>query len=188
MSKGIGLPRKYVIMKDNAEKQSLVSLVQESFELTKYIIESDGELTQEIEARLDFNQLSLQEKIDACAFVSRKLKNDEQFFKDRAKSNSRIAQGLARAQDRIKERVKFSMSQLHTREMKGNESRYVLSDYGQKVIIEDENLIPEDFKIQVVQTAIDKEKLKLALTEGFSVPGARLEKDERLRVYDNADR
>jgi hypothetical protein len=51
-----------------------------------------------------------------------------------------------------------------------------------RLVIDDEQLIPSDYKVEVVTVAIDKSSIKSLLKNGELVDGARLERGTRLEI------
>lgn len=51
------------------------------------------------------------------------------------------------------------------------------------VVIDDEQSLPPDYVEQVVTTKPNKLLIKQAITDGFDVPGARLEQGSYLKIY-----
>ena len=85
----------------------------------------------------------------------------------------------------LKERIKFAMKELGAKEVAGNLYKFQLRNSTARMVIDDEDQIPANFKMVVQTTAIDREKLKMVLTEGFEVQGAHLEESQALYVLDN---
>lgn len=166
------------------ENNSLVSIVKEVATLETMLIESGGELTPEIEQMLTVKEVNLPAKVDSYEAMLGRLEVIEGLYKERAKLFSSAAKSLANAQDTLKERLKFAMKELGVTELMGHDIRFKLSASKPKLVIEDEKLIPKEYKVQVISEEIEKDRLTEDLKIG-SVSGAKLEETFSLRKYVN---
>lgn len=164
------------------ENKSLITLVQESNSLELMLIESDGQLTPEIEAALSVQNLSMEEKVDGYAFMLEKMKAMEEFYAARAEYMSKIAERCSAAQKRLKDNLKFAMDQLHTDTLQGSDVRFKLVPTSGKLVITDEEMIPVEYKKEVTTTEIDKKALKEA-AKNKKIPGAQYIPDFSIRTY-----
>lgn len=78
--------------------------------------------------------------------------------------------------------IKKYMLQEGLAELEGNVVKYSLAKSQPKLIIEDEKVIPEDYKQQTVITEIRKDAIKDQLKMGDQIPGCRLEDSFSLKV------
>ena len=163
---------------------SLVAIVREVATLETLLIESGGELTPEIEAMLTVKEVNLPEKVDGYEAIMDRLDSLEGMYKERAKMFSTAAKSLGMAQDALKERLKFAMKELGVTELMGNDIRFKLSASKPRLVIEDEKLVPKEYKQETVMIEVKKDLLTEDLKIG-SVPGARLEESVSLRKYVN---
>lgn len=163
---------------------SLVSIVREVATLETLLIESGGELTPEIESMLTVKEVNLPEKVDNYEAMLDRLESIEGLYKERAKMFSTAAKSLGNAQDTLKERLKFAMKELGVTELMGHDIRFKLSATKPRLVIDDEKLVPKDYKVEVVTTEVQKDKLAEDLKIG-SVAGAHLEESFSLRKYVN---
>ena len=163
---------------------SLMELVHEFQGVQAAVVESEGELTPELERRLEVNSQMLLQKVDGYAHIDEQLEMQADYFKAKAKRFAEIGERFRSARERLRDRVKQAMVEMGKDEVKGHEFRYKLQNCKQSLEI-DPSLVPEQFKMIVTTTAIDKEKIRAALTDGLDVPGARLEGGKALRIYEN---
>lgn len=70
-------------------------------------------------------------------------------------------------------------------ELGGNLIKYIIKLNPHKLIIEDESLIPADYKHQIVITEIRKDAIKDELKLGAIIPGCRLVQDQSLQLKTN---
>lgn len=87
----------------------------------------------------------------------------------------------ARVED-AKAFIKRYMLQEGLAELEGNVVKYSLAKSQPKLVIEDEKVIPEDYKLQTVITEIRKDAIKDQLKMGDQIPGCRLEDSFSLKV------
>lgn len=166
------------------ENQSLLAIVGKTVEIEKMLIESGGELTPEIEAALIVNEQSLSEKADGYHNIIERFDALGDHYSKRAAFFAQISKQCAGVVDRLKGNIKIAMSELKVDEIKGADVRFKLVTTSGKLIIEDEEMVPVEFKQEVINTVIQKDALKAALQAG-EVPGAKLEKGYSLRAYAN---
>lgn len=166
------------------ENKSLVTLINETAKLEQMLIESGGEITEEIEKALAIKETNLPEKIDGYKFTIDKFSSHESFYAERAEFYSRTAKACANVQERLKNGIKEAMQALGVSELVGSDIRFTLQKSAPSVIVEDESLIPEEFKSTKVTISIDKKKLKDALSLS-DLPGASLKEGVTLKVYAN---
>lgn len=168
--------------------RTLPEIIAEAQMIVKALAESGGELTPELEQLVDFNQAALSTKLDRYAFIDEKLQAESNFWKAKADHYRQIARGCEAMRERLRANIKTGMQALEITELKGLESRYVLVNGGQKLVIDDPEQLPAAFIMQITSTALDKEKITDALKAGFEVTGAKLETITALRAYENNER
>lgn len=166
------------------ENQSLLAIVGQTVEIEKMLIESGGELTAEIEAALIVNETSLAEKADGYHNIIERFEALEGHYNKRAAFYAQISKQCAGVVDRLKTNIKIAMAELKVSEIKGEDVRFKLTETAGKLILEDEDLIPLEFKTEVSETVVQKDALKAALKNG-PVAGAKIEKGYSLRAYAN---
>jgi hypothetical protein len=171
-------------MSQNSAKPGLGELVSKSAEITRVLIESGGELTPELEREMEHVDLAMADKMDACHFVAERLEREAEYFAEKAKRLQAIAIAHKKASDRIRARVKEAMLALGRTEVMGHEVRFTLVQGAPKLVIQESEL-PSEFKMQVMQSVPDKERIKEALQRGDRVLGACWEPSYQLRTYVN---
>lgn len=164
--------------------KSLITLVSESNDLERMLIESGGELTPEIEAMLQVKGAQLPDKVDAYHFTKDRFATLETYYKERANFYYNIAKQCGAVQDRLVENLKYAMNELHTDELVGHDVKFKLSKSKAKLVIDDPEMVPVAYKTEVITTQIEKEKLRADLEIG-EVAGAHLEPSFSLRTYAN---
>lgn len=169
-----------------ATQQSLASIAAEAMELSRMLVECGGELTPELEARLDFNSQSLVEKVDAYVAIEDQLEIQAAHWKRKADACAAISKRFGTYIERLRGRVKFVMKEMNVTELKGQDYRYKIRKSPPKLIVTDETKVPADFKMVIQTTVLDKDRIKDALKEGFEIPGAMIEENGALCVFENA--
>jgi hypothetical protein len=168
-------------------QQTLMDLAAEANQLTQMLIECGGELTPELEARLDVNRELLFKKVDSYNFIMEQFEAQALLWKKRKDAMNAIQKRFESQVERLNDRIKLAMKEMGKDEIKGNLYRFKLVKSQPKLIIDDEATLPGQFKMIVQVTTTDKEKLKSALKDGFEIPGARLEETGALRIYENSE-
>jgi hypothetical protein len=88
--------------------------------------------------------------------------------------------------DRLKEYLKQNMARCGISEIKANDGSFVARLYigrDESVVIDDESAIPMDFKREI-PASYEPEKMliKKAINDGLVVPGAHIDKKDRLEI------
>lgn len=168
-----------------ATSQTLVALAVEAAEISKLLQESGGELSPELEARLEVNREKLPSKVDSYNYIIERLEADAALWKRRKEACAAQEKKYQGQVDRLWDRIKLAMKELGTKELQGTYYRFQLKKSAPKLIIDSEAAIPAECKMIVQTTVIDKEKIKAMLVDGFEVPGARLEENGSLVAYES---
>lgn len=164
--------------------QTLMVLVNEAMNLEKMMIESGGEITPEIEAALAVKEVSLPEKVDGYSYILDRMSDMEEHFKARAEFFKEAAKHCKAAHERLTYNIKYAMQEMGTNELQGHDVRFKLAPTQGTLAIQDEEMVPVEFKKEIITTEIDKKALKEALVKG-EVPGATLTPGFSLRTYAN---
>lgn len=171
-------------MEENKDQKSLITIVSEAANIERMLIESGGVITPELEKALSINSSELSTKADGYSIIIERFKSLEEFYSVRAKFYSEIANRCAASVVRLKDNIKFAMSELQTTEIKGEDVRFVVRPTKGKLVIDDIEMIPVEFKEEKIETIINKDKLKAALLIA-PVAGASLEAGVQLNIYAN---
>lgn len=166
------------------QNKSLMAIVNQSIDIEKMLIESGGEVNEEIEKFLTITHSELAEKVDGYQNVIERFEALEDHYKARAEFFRTVSGQCKTVAQRLKDNIKYAMQEMGVVEIKGNDIRFKLSPTKGRVIIEDANMVPVEFKEEVIETKIDDKKIREALEQG-EVRGARLEPGFSLRTYAN---
>ena len=167
-------------------KQTLTQLASEAIELVHIIMKNGGEITPEIEERLEVNSKSIMSKVDGYVAIEDQFQAQADLCRSKANVWSKVAKTFEGRIEKLRSNIKFCMKEMEKDEILGKENRYVLSKSVPKLVIDSEDEIPNEFKMIVQKTELDKEKIKQALINGFEVPGAHIEENGTLRVYETS--
>lgn len=167
-----------------SESKTLAALFTEANDIGLKLIENEGEITPDLEERLNQLQIDLPEKVDAYVFIMEALEAQEAMYKKRAEFFSRLAKSHSGTRERIKERIKFLMQQGNKDEVLGNDYRFKLSPSKPSLKVNTE-LLPAKFTREVVLFEVDKKAIEEALMSGEDVPGAHFECGVTFRIYAN---
>lgn len=163
------------------KNDTLHSLLALSNEVGLKLLESGGEITPDIESHLQITEQQLPQKVDSYSFVLDRLDADAAFFQMLAEEYKEKAKHLKDAHQRLKDRLKDLMLHHGVMELKGERHKFKLSPSRSAIEIENEALVPREFKIQVVTEKVNKEALREKLEKGESVPGVELRPTFSLR-------
>lgn len=145
------------------------------------LLETGGELTPEIEQMLVVKEIQLPQKVDAYGYRIQMLESKAEWLKEKVSEVEKVISSYETAIAKTKEGMKIAMKELGVEEIEGNEIRFKTSSTAGKLVIENEELIPKDYKKEVVKIEIDKDRLKEDLKIG-KVEGCKLEIGTSLRM------
>jgi len=150
------------------EFQKLYELASESDD-----IETLNSLYQEIEAKLE-------EKADNTRLILSKLDSDIEFLNKEIKRLQERKKMIERNKESLKTLLSIALKLSGVEKLKTKKATFYFAPTPPRVVINDENLIPDEFKL--IKTEIDKQKLKEALKNGLEIKGTTLEQNETLRI------
>lgn len=162
---------------------TLFQLTAEFQHLTSKLIESEGEISPEIEQHLSELERDILKKADSISFIKSRLKQESEFWQSKAETYQKLKRSCDRVSERLTDMVKTAMRKMEMWELKTKEERFVLSPMKQKLVVENETVIPREFFKEIVSFELDKGLLTDALRKGVEVPGAHLEDVIALRIY-----
>jgi len=163
-------------------KESLYSLVQQANALSQALAESGGELTPELEALVAHLDISIPAKIDGYQVVLDRLDLESAYYKAKADYYAKIARGHGALKDRLKDAIKQSLCALGATEIRGVDSRFVLSTSTPALVIDESRL---DKEYMLVTYSPDRERIKKDLKSGKKIAGAELRPSQALRSFAN---
>lgn len=162
-------------------KQTLGNLIEDAARLESMLIDSGGEISEELEAELKSWEENFEEKIDGYGVIMERFELSAEHWKRKASQMTQTARQLDNMVKRLKDRLRFGMTSLGRDEVTGDQYRFKLSKIAPKVVIEDESVIPSVCLEKEEKWKISKTKVKDMLLSGRHVPGAYLEDNYSLR-------
>lgn len=170
--------------------KTLQSIVQDHKSLDQLMLENGGELTDEqqesiVDAWIAEIKSDLANKVDGYKYRQDSLDSASEALKARAKMMSGAAKVLGNMSEMLKDRLKYTMVELTTQELVGNDFKFKLSSSKPSLEILDEKLIPKSYYHTSTVSVLDKEVLKKDLENGVEIPGVRLNEGVTLRVLAN---
>ena len=167
------------------EKKTLSSVVGDISLAIQRIMENDGELTKEIEDELLSNEVNLSEKVDAYYYVLDKITAEEIYWKQKADEFRKLSVSCKKLKANLNDRIKYAMEKLDRVDVYGDDFRFKLSTSPGRLIVEDIELVPTEYKTVVHITEVDNGTLKKAIVRGEEIPGARIEYNKIVRKFVN---
>jgi len=164
------------------ESLTLAEITRKHGELEALIQESGGELTEELETAFDEILEQSLKKIDGYSYLIEKSENSEAFWRDKSKQAQRVAQSCKKLHEKLKAHLLYNLQNTKTHEIRGESVGYKIAKNPEKLEF-DEDLLPKEYFIQVVNWAVDKERLKADLKEGKEIKGAKLTRGERITPF-----
>ena len=142
------------------------------------------EETGEIVGGAEFEKLLQQsaDKVLNCARYLATRENALEAMKAHYKNTSIRIQQEEKRQSWLKQCVIRAVQALHTDTLEAEDIRVKLKKLPASVFVEDEKLIPEEFKKQKVTETIDKTRIVTALKAGQEVPGCSLSRGFRVEI------
>lgn len=167
---------------------SLLELTKNYQNIVNQIIESGGHLPAELEAQLSAVEVQHPEKVDAYSVVLERLKAEEAYLRSKAAEFEAVARGCKNAQQRLKDAIKNAASILGVDEIKGNDTRFKISESEPLLHVNTEQLSKEyctEKQTILIEKEALRDKIELALKNGDEVTGASYKTVVTLRQYVN---
>ena len=145
---------------------------------------NDSDLDQEtIADTLDGASGDLEEKIINTAKYYRNIEADADKIEEAAKAMLARAKTLRTHSGHIKQYLQSNMEQAGLQKVSSPWFVISIAQNPEAVTVDDETLIPRDyFKEIPASFVLDKNLLKSAIKDGFTVPGVRLTRGTSLRI------
>lgn len=153
---------------------TLLELINESAQIEKLLAESEGEITPDLEKAIIVLNENMPTKVDSYAHILGKLDLDAKYWESEADKYYKMAKGCKTLKDRIREQLKFYLSENHDVPLKGNTHEFKLKKSTPSLKIDREQLDLSYFMIIPESIEPDKDKIRDALKAGIDVNGAEL--------------
>lgn len=160
--------------------KSIFDITNEAISINQSLVESQGELTPEIEKLLEVNATDLALKVDNYSAILEQFEAAILLWKARKERDSNMIKKYEYAQERLKNNLLYAIKSLQLNTLSGTESAFKLRNNPGSVIIEDEKSVPDVYKTQTVVTQIDKKAILKDLRDGIPVAGCKLQVTETI--------
>lgn len=165
---------------------TLIDLIRLEENVSASLLESGGEITDEIESLMDLVEGSLPKKIDSYAKVLSHLENKSEHLRKEAQRYLDAAKTLEAGVDNLLERAKYAMKQSGKTELRGTNERLVLTKNATpKLIVSDEDKIPTEYQVLKTTISFDTKRIVDRLKSKEEVPGCSLEYGDHVRIRVN---
>lgn len=147
--------------------------------ITDDIIDAEGELTPELERRLDECGLALTVKAEGIWMVLRNMEANNSVIDTEIKRLQKIKKIRNNATDRLKTYIKRCMEDANLKKIDTPLGGFTIRKSPASVEIIDESIIPFDLMVVIPETQRpDKKAISDALKKGEDVKGAKLITDK----------
>lgn len=162
-------------------KNSLISLTRQILELEQSLIESNGEITNDIDSQLAITEENYPVKVDNYAAVLDRLDATEQWIKIQMDEFKDALRRIDRARDGLHFRLGQAMDMLKKTELEGNHVVFEIKESRGKVVITDESALDPIFTKSELVIHPDKIAIAKAINDGQKVAGASLVKEKKIK-------
>lgn len=159
--------------------KTLFEITQEAIELASLL--EEGEFTAEMEQQLAITQSELTEKATNYGKVIKTIEGDISVIDAEIKRLQALKSAKGKVIDRMKESVSNAMQAFHVDKIESP----IMKIYFRKseaVEVEDENLVPDEYKLSRVTVSPDKIRIKKMIQSGEMVPGCQVIEKLNLQI------
>lgn len=150
--------------------KNIFDLTQEYAEIEALLIENEGLLDEDLEARLKINREELTAKGEGYHAIINKNKREAAMIDEEIKRLSGLKKVRENAAERLKERLLEAMRLYDVKKIPLLTGSITLVQT-EKIDVVDENEIPERFFKTVTTTTLQKAEVNKAVKDGEDVPG-----------------
>lgn len=162
-------------------KLNLYNIEQEYTNLTDELIENGGELTPELEQRLEINKSQLETKGRGYAYIVKQLDDEISLIKSEKKRLDALLKSREKVKERLKETLKNAMDRHEMIEIKTDTLKI---NFRKSEVVEIEDLALLDPSYKTVKSTItaNKDEIKKDIKNGVSVQGAILVENRNIQI------
>jgi hypothetical protein len=161
--------------------QSLFNISQEYKEIMLEIEMAEGEITPEIAERLDAVSSSIEVKAQNYSFIMKAYETNNTIIDAEMERLKILKARNARNVDSLKQRLKGAMEDMGVQKIT-TPLISVSFRKSESVEVEDEKLIPMEYKVRKEEWKVDKTKIKEAIKSGAVVLGASISSNNNLQI------
>jgi hypothetical protein len=159
--------------------KTLFEITQEAIELASIL--EEGEFTPELHERLSITEGELRDKAINYGKVIKTFEGDINLIDAEIKRLQALKSSKNKVIDRMKESVTTAMVSFHV-DVIDTTIMKIFFRKSEAVEIEDENLVPEEYKLSRVVVNPDKIRIKQLLKSGEDVPGCQIVEKLNLQI------
>lgn len=160
---------------------NIYQIEKEYLEISQKLIDTDGELTPELESELMINQQELEKKGIQYGYVVKSIENDIDVIDAEIKRLTAIKKTLSNSVDRLKNTLLNAMEMYQINELK-TPTLKINFRKSESVEITDAENLNKKFLVEKVALSIDKVLIKEAIKSGEIVIGATLVTKNNLQI------
>ena len=161
-------------------EKSLYQITQEQAELFNFILESDGEITPDVEESLKINEQNFETKARGYIWMIKKLEAENITITEEKERLQRIEKRNDKLIDRLKESMKNAL--IIFGESKKVDTFTLSLRKSKQVEILDADAIPESYRTINTTETINKTEIKKAIESGLTVAGATIKENQNLQI------
>lgn len=163
-----------------SSEMTLKEIAVLALELESRLLDSGGEINEEIENLLALKEANLPAKVDGYFYAIERMESIANEYKERSEAFYRVSRSMTNLKEGLRDRIKKFMLDHNEHHLLGFETQFKINK-GQGKLVVDEAALPEEYKIIVTTKEPDKEKIKGDLKMGLEVQGAHYEPNFQLR-------
>ena len=147
-----------------------------------YVDEETGEVDAEFDAALNAIGGAIDDKVEGCAKVIRHLDADMEALRAEEVRIAKRRKSIEGNKERLRKYVRESMQFAQRDKIKTPLFTVYLSAAKERVIIDNEDAVPDDYRAEAKRPPPDKTAIMAAHGRGEAVPGAHIELGDQTLV------
>ena len=162
---------------------NLYGIEREYLEIANQLIESGGEINEELEEALAINKNDLEVKIAKYGYVTLSFDNEVDLIDAEINRLTELKNKRLKAKESLINRVKSAMQLFGVKKIESQNIKILLVP-SKQVVIEDESLVDDKFKKTKITTttSVVKADIKKAIESGEEVKGAYIQENLNLQI------
>lgn len=168
-------------LEPQTQKITIKDLILQARQIIDVLTENEGEIDANLDAFINNHELTLARKADSIAYCLDEMELQVANLKTREDEFKEARKALEKAIVRFEDRVKYFLRATQKESIKGDIYTLGLRKTAGRVVIEDMDALPAEYKTEKITIDADKTKIKNTLNLGLPVPGARLDVEPSLK-------
>jgi|SRR6478736_10843 len=169
-------------MSDLVKKPTLLDVMDQARYLNQKLLENLNQLTPELAQEMELTIKNFSSKADGYGYSIKECKNYLSGIDEMETELAKRKKAALATLDFLTNNFKLAMEVFDTTLVAGQYCELVLQNAKESVIIENEALIPDEFKEIVTQTKVLKDAIYCHIKNGGTVAGATLQANTFLKV------